>query len=460
MSAHSSNSVAIATLLFAALASVLWVDFPARTSSSEAIGHVRQEGSDHVYLLQARPLSVELREVDDVATGSATFVVDSAGATGFGAQQLADQKQVVNSASIAGAATGLPAELVPAAGVLSLSETVEKGLASGRNAIRTTGGLMRNIVVDYLQLGAARMSVTSISIILPVVFVLTLLSVLCAYTILRGDQRRHSQLQGHGAGHSALEERTVHDSLGHSHTVVRTPSHKQIRHVQKQNAHKPPVSMMSPAGLQSPDEMVNASPAAPSIKQVAGSTMDPSEPLTSLPAPLRPQIALPGREASFRVPVHALTEASKEGSLGISSNSGKRLLTVTVKAGQSSDRSMFVSHAGLSSAALVTIGPPASGPRSDRGLEICGADRSLYGMLFRRPTGHYDVVKDDQTQMTITHQSVDMRLTVVNAVGENVASLTCGGGGGGGSLHLEVVVHPNVDAVLVLSCVLAVIVLC
>lgn len=133
-----------------------------------------------------------------------------------------------------------------------------------------------------------------------------------------------------------------------------------------------------------------------------------------------------------------------------------------MKLEQAGNRSLLVSLAGPSSAVRVMVRSPASGPRTDgkTWCEICGADSSPYGMLVGRPNdGKYEVVKDGRTQLIITDESGDMRLKVVNAAGETLASLTCGREGYGGILHLEVMVHPAVDPVLVLACVLAVILL-
>jgi len=161
------------------------------------------------------------------------------------------------------------------------------------------------------------------------------------------------------------------------------------------------------------------------------------------------------------VPVQALTDISKEGTVDIVGNSGIRFFVLTVKlvGGQ---RVLHISLSNPGSAPRVTIGPPAGGLRADRALEIHGGgpDASLYGVLLPRPNGQYHVVQNGQTQMTLGDQAADVRLQVKNVDGMIIASVTSSSEGFGGVLHLVVRIHPSVDPVLILACMFSVILLC
>lgn len=325
--------------MLAVAVSVLWIDVLPRSSSSEAIGHEPQDGSDYVVLLQSRPMNVELRQVSDVvAKGSATSVVDGAGAAGFDGQQLADQMHAVNSARIAVTAAGLPVEPAPALGVISFAETDAKGRASGRMPMRFTGGETDTLVVEYLRLGFSTINNAPSSVIVVSFLILIFLSALCFFAILRRDESNHSLLGGRSAAYSAFEDRTVHWSRGPSHTDLRTPSPMQVPQDPKKNVQKPPPSIVSQVSQPSVGKVATASPVAqktldsplpsPSVPDIStaspsltspeglhprpeSSGLDLSQPPSVLPEPLCAKLVLPACEASFAVPVHNLTDVCR-----------------------------------------------------------------------------------------------------------------------------------------------------
>jgi len=159
------------------------------------------------------------------------------------------------------------------------------------------------------------------------------------------------------------------------------------------------------------------------------------------------------------VPVHALNSVSSDNECSLDiviGNSGRCVLAVTVTQ-VGDNRILSVSLPSPGSSVRVFIGPSPGGAAGE--FEIHDANFSFYGMLLRRPNGHYDVVKNSQTQITISDMMVDRQLRVTNMVGQTVACVTCTDEGYDGILHLEARVHPRVEPVLILSCVLAVILL-
>lgn len=207
-----SNRVGIATLLFDVIASVLWIDVAQRRSSAEAIDYVLEE-SDYFYLLQSREIHVEFRQAADVLAPSSATVVVGAGSAGFDAHQVADRELAVSSVRIAVAATGLPAEPVPEAGVLSFADAAAKQVASCWLAMQMTGGAVRTKVAEYLRLGAR----TKVSLVVLVLLILNLLLSICgfSYMAIYG-----SEFQRHGLDKARPASRTG----------VAAPSHKQVCH--------------------------------------------------------------------------------------------------------------------------------------------------------------------------------------------------------------------------------------
>jgi len=224
-----SNRAAIAMFLFAVLVSALWIDVLPWTSASVATGHVPQEAADYVYFLQSRPLNVEFRQVAEVVP------VDGAGAAGLDAQQVADENQAVNAGRSTIAASGLPVEPMPAAGVISLAGSGAKRVASGRAEMHMIGGVIRTKVADYLWLGSETMSkmdstAKSITIIASCLLILFMLG---ACTYFQWIHSRHHLIGPRSPTSSASQSPVAYawkpqpgHYEGHNVTFLGIPSHK------------------------------------------------------------------------------------------------------------------------------------------------------------------------------------------------------------------------------------------
>jgi len=490
MSALSSHSVVVATILLAVLVSVLWIDDGPLALFSVGRRNVLHEDSDYVYLLQSQPLHLE--------SGSTVFVVDGNGAA-EPTQQLVQSDQAVNSARVVVAAAGPPAEPALEAEVVSFPQTVAKEVTSPSSSMHMAGLANYNKVIEYLQLGSASSGFHIWYVVIPVIIILAILSVFCIYTSLQKENTLQPDLYRSQSPGQALSarlssppsqyQRSAHDKpvhepnsmpsqaprQGHSFPEGASPSPVAVEALARRpNTSGERVSMAPvsvPPSLQDPPPRQQAPLSIPPSSSLAP-TPAPSLPAdtgapdvwsacTAVPASLCSQLALPACEGRFAVPLQALTDISKEGTIDIVGNSGIRFFVLTVKqvGGQ---RMLHMSLSSPASAQRVTIGPPASGLRADRALEIHagGLDASLYGMLLPRPNGQYHVVQNGQTQMTLGDQAGDVRLQVKNVDGQIIASVTSSSEGFGGVLHLVVRIHPSVDPVLILACMFSVILLC
>eukprot|EP00747_Dinoflagellata_sp_TGD_P163394 gnl/TRDRNA2_/TRDRNA2_182023_c0_seq1.p1 gnl/TRDRNA2_/TRDRNA2_182023_c0~~gnl/TRDRNA2_/TRDRNA2_182023_c0_seq1.p1 ORF type:complete len:470 (+),score=74.37 gnl/TRDRNA2_/TRDRNA2_182023_c0_seq1:131-1540(+) len=174
------------------------------------------------------------------------------------------------------------------------------------------------------------------------------------------------------------------------------------------------------------------------------------------PPPLCPTLVLPVCEARFAVAVHALADASKD--FDVIGLSGTPLLRVAMR-GHSASRSLEISMAHPGSTPRVTIRTKNEDmrPGASKSLEILGPQGTSYGDLVLQPSGAFFVIRDQRTVMIIDGDTVGLWLTVTSGEGRPLASVMCGGENFGGVEHLELHVNPGIDAVLVLSCVLAVV---
>jgi len=451
MSVRSSSRVAVTVLL---LAVALWI---------EATPHEPQEEFDYVYLLQSHPIIIEFRPSADAVASDSTVVVDNTGTAGCDGQRITDRKQAVRSPRYAVAATGLPAQPVSVARMHSSVKTVAKPVVTSRTSTVMSNCINLSNVVEYLQ-GGATTSDASLFLVVPLLLIMALLCALLTCLALGKDvdvQQGHPQNQGFDVAPSASS------SQGHNHSDVAIPRREQIPH-----DHKQPLPIVSREPLAS-----GASPVVPSVPlawensplslrlgaqrpPVSRSPMDPlGERSASLLTPLCPTLVLPTCDGCFAVPVDALTDVRVKGGLDIVGKSGMPILSLTMQQ-HMGERAISISSAKPSGPPCVTIGPPASGPREDRALEICGQDSSIYGVLLKKSNGHYNVVKDGQTHIILRDRSGEEKLTVVSPTGQTMASVTCAGEEFRGVLHLQILVNPKVDALLVVSCVLAMVLLC
>eukprot|EP00747_Dinoflagellata_sp_TGD_P021163 gnl/TRDRNA2_/TRDRNA2_128315_c0_seq1.p1 gnl/TRDRNA2_/TRDRNA2_128315_c0~~gnl/TRDRNA2_/TRDRNA2_128315_c0_seq1.p1 ORF type:complete len:468 (-),score=52.00 gnl/TRDRNA2_/TRDRNA2_128315_c0_seq1:64-1467(-) len=175
------------------------------------------------------------------------------------------------------------------------------------------------------------------------------------------------------------------------------------------------------------------------------------------PPPLCPTLVMSLCDARFAVAMQSLTYVRT--SFDVVGRTGTTLLRVDMQ-GPSTERSLAISMAHAGSTPLVTIrakNAQYSKRRIAKGLEILGPDSAFYGDLALQPGDSYDVVKDNATVMKIQAASGSLMLNVTSGKGRYLASTTCSGEDFGGVDHLQIHVLAGIDAILVLACVLAIV---
>lgn len=214
-------------------------------------------------------------------------------------------------------------------------------------------------------------------------------------------------------------------------------------------------------------------PSAPAAKGVnvepSRSELSPSVyKAIDLAAPICPMIVMPTFTAHFAVPLNALSELGAEGAFDVVDLSGIPLFCVAVQqvhGGRKLVLSMAIpgstprtSTTRSGTAPRVTIGPPQDSQGKNHELEICGPGDSLYGTLQWNRNGTHSVMRSGQTVMIVGGEPTSPRPRLKVTSGDlQLGLVKCTPQTVNGVDHLEVKVHPGVDAVLVLSCVLAVV---
>jgi len=523
MSVPSSKWVVGATTVLAILVSALWIDDGPLASFSVGRRNVRREDSDYVYLLQSQPLQVESGSTAFVVDGNGAAEPTQQLAQ---TNQAVSSARVVVAAAGPPAEPVLEAEVVPFPQTVDYAVASPRtsmhmaGFANYNKFIEylQLGSTSMGFQIWYVA--------APVLMILALLSVLCIYSVSQKgitpgeelYQRKSPDQARSRRFPFSPAQyHHSAHDKPVHEQSsmlseatppGHSYPTGETPSPLianespvQRPNIGEARKRKPPAALVRAESCPS-----SLAPAGPTPHQQAPVSMPPSTPgltahqqapvssqrapvstpgfsalvptpapslladtvapdifsaCTAVPASLCSQLALPACEGRFAVPVQALTDINKGGSIDITGNSGIRFFVLRVKQ-VGGLRVLHISLSSRGSAPRVTIGPPASGLRADRALEIRsgGQDASLYGALLPRPNGEYDVVQNGQIQMTLGDQAGDAQLQVKNVDGQIIASITSSSEGFGGVLHLVTRIHPSVDPVLTLACMFAVIVLC
>lgn len=173
----------------------------------------------------------------------------------------------------------------------------------------------------------------------------------------------------------------------------------------------------------------------------------------STPPALCPTLVLPACEARFAVPLHILAQID-DGEFDILGMSGSPLLRAAVRKSPTGKvLELMMAHAHSSPRAVV-------GPLVHGGLDICGPGGSFYGRLEPQASGTYAVTIEGSSHqvMCIDGDVSARRLTVTSHDCRPLASASIDDHFGDIE-HLELRIHPGVDAVLVISCVLAVFIL-
>jgi hypothetical protein len=221
----------------------------------------------------------------------------------------------------------------------------------------------------------------------------------------------------------------------------------------------------------------------PSRSGAAPSSQPNPRPLASLsnqlfprPPLLCPALALPVVEAHFEIPMYALRQCSaSDGEFTIVGISGNPTFLAAVRK-KGEMRMLEVCLPGKKTAPCASITPmaqevydiatPRPGHEAENRSGVCeirGMHGALYGTIEMHDTGACYVVKDDQRVLTLHGEERRSQISIKSSVGLELACAKCLATAPGSKDHLEDRVHiriePGVDAVLMLSLVLAVLLL-
>jgi len=201
-----------------------------------------------------------------------------------------------------------------------------------------------------------------------------------------------------------------------------------------------------------------AAAASAQEKANSGAPMDFSQQSVNVPPPLCPALVLPVCEARFAVPMTALLNVDPKG-FDVVGLSGNPLLRAVLRSETSGPSTLEIILAHAHSSPRATVGPPRQASAGN-GWEICGPNNTFYGMLVHQSNGGFVVSHGNPGRqvMVIEGDIRAKRLTVSSGDCRALASVSCGSSNFDVE-HMELRVHPGVDAVLVLSCVLAVVLL-
>lgn len=249
---------------------------------------------------------------------------------------------------------------------------------------------------------------------------------------------------------------------------------------------KPPRRVYSPAqpmGKTLSPQLQTVQPSTvQSLSPMPRSATVPTSTL-QVPPPIAPSLILPKTEARFMVPLDGLL-GPVPATLDIAGTSGRKLLHAAVRDEQDGSRVVALSSVGCEDEPRATI---ARGPRSEPGapLTIYGRNKKLYGRFEPSGSGQGTVVVDGKPVMLIEQgDSSELRLTATMPDGRALADARRGGfpsshtpdasRGGFPSSHdpgqparnrmndgayWTLKVKPGADAILIASCMLAVILL-
>merc|ERR1740121_1637913 len=140
--------------------------------------------------------------------------------------------------------------------------------------------------------------------------------------------------------------------------------------------------------------------------------------------------------------------------------SGNKLFCAAVRQ-VNGGRKLVISMAVPGSIPRASIGPGlGSGGKGDE-LELCGPGDKFFGTLQLQRNGTYSVIRDGQTVMVVAGNPKSPRpgLEVFSAERQPLASIICTPESHDGVEYLEIRVRPKADAVLILCCVFAVVLL-
>merc|ERR1740121_3323408 len=206
----------------------------------------------------------------------------------------------------------------------------------------------------------------------------------------------------------------------------------------------------------------------PCVTSIKERMLPPSQEQILDGPPIPPEQASPPFEECFSVPMSALRQGSAivqgDSEVEILGKSGHARLRVTMSKMINGTR-IKVSTLQDESSQSVTVGPPPNtSPADARSLEIYGhidlhgTSASFEGTLEEQSPESYTVYKDQQPVMYLRTGPNANQVTVTTGHGKVLASVSCGGVGSNAEDDLEMRVDESADAIIVLTCALAVVI--
>jgi len=235
-------------------------------------------------------------------------------------------------------------------------------------------------------------------------------------------------------------------------------------------------STMQPSTVQHSSQMprrtatipTNAPQAQPSSPMPRSTPVPVGTP--QAPPPIAPSLILTNCEARFVIPLDGLLGPVPT-TLDIAGTSGRKLLHAAVRDEEDGSRILALASVGCEDEPRAII---SRGPRSEPGapLTIYGRNREIYGRFEPKGSGQGTVVVDGKPVMVIEQgDSSELRLTATMPDGRALADARRGGFPSSNTpgqparnrmndgSYWTLKVKPGVDAVLIASCMLAVILL-
>jgi len=430
--------MASAFLLFALSVMVLSHGDHLFTWSSDVWSKGSQEDADYITLLQDQGVSVRLAQEDEDAQSHASATTPQGAAAG----RNATSKTVLG---------GRAADEE----VVSFAEHIVKVAGSGKgvlaNMTEGSSGFFAQ-VVEYFGPPAVR-TVSNRSnrsnawILLLIVLILV---GLCAGIKLTMEQERYD----------IDDERQV-------------DTRQDIYYARPPKNRRPSTNIRSSSSMPTPmaasREVRTPSLRSPAATSKETNTMSPcmsqesaavgSDLVTpSVSTPLCPDLVLGMSTSCFEVPLNEIDRIRAGGETNINSLSGSPLLRLSIQQVQRG-REMTICMTALDSTARVSVGPLPSGKNPREELGIYSSNRMLYGTLVLQKNGTYSVMRGGEVMKIVGGKPDSMKLEVTSGDGGQEFATVAPTRSKSEEEQISIAVRPNVDSVLVLACVLAVILL-
>jgi hypothetical protein len=188
--------------------------------------------------------------------------------------------------------------------------------------------------------------------------------------------------------------------------------------------------------------------------------------------PVCPTLMMPQSESRFGIPMQKVSDVTREGVgdltvVGLYPVSSPLLHATVKKVGAIQTLAISVAELsynsqlkGIPHVTLSHTNTASEGAiEGARTLEIKDMRGDLYGSLMMLRSGDCYVLKDGQQILHIDGQAENLHLVFQSATGDRVGDARCSAAEFGGMDHIEIRIEPGVDAILVISIVLAVLLL-